>query len=650
MTVDDPGRPEDRKVPEDHEVPLLLFDDDGRPGPSRLGWMRRVVTVVLLAAVVAATAWAYRVVRSSMAPTLAPAGPATRYLRATATSNVETHRAGLRPLPDSVRSGPVGSSVTLTVRATGSDRTPLASRVVRFQVAEGSGTLSADSVITDSEGLAQTTLVLPPLPEQVVVTARMAGVDLPGTRFSVTAESGAPAHVEITAGDRQRAAPGALLPQSLAVRVTDLADVPVRNVEVRFQTVGKGGMVAPSRVLTDSTGSASALWRLRDSLGEQHVAVSIPQLPDTFLTFTATAVDTASTGPPSGDEGPPTEPGAPPEPVDVARRPFAVGGSFVCDLRDHGLSCRGADDQGQSLSLHATELVALAAGVSHACGLTATGKAFCWGADGSGQLGDGLHTDRSVPVEVSASIRFGELAAGLSHTCGLTGAGQAFCWGSNVDGQLGDGSREDHATPQAVSGSEDFRTLVAGWNHTCGLSARGEAYCWGLNDHGQLGDGSHVDRSTPTRVPGTFESLVAGSAHTCGIRQGAVLCWGDDAFGQLGDGSTQDRAYPQPVEGLPGPAVELAAGAMSTCALLRNGAVYCWGQNLYGQLGDGARQNHDTPSAVRTDVEFRSIFSGGALTCGFSDGGTQYCWGLNQSGQLGDGTRVSRSVPTRVGG
>jgi len=163
-----------------------------------------------------------------------------------------------------------------------------------------------------------------------------------------------------------------------------------------------------------------------------------------------------------------------------------------------------------------------------------------------------------------------------------------------------------------------------------------------------LGDGSRLDRLVPTLVRGAVETLVAGSSHTCGISQQAVLCWGGNAFGQLGDGSTEDRSQPTEVQGIPGVPTHLAAGAVHACALVAGGQAYCWGQNLQGQLGDGSTQNRSSAVAVSGGLRFTDIQAGGAQTCGRTADGTQYCWGLNQSGQLGDGTRSSRSVPTRV--
>jgi alpha-tubulin suppressor-like RCC1 family protein len=223
-----------------------------------------------------------------------------------------------------------------------------------------------------------------------------------------------------------------------------------------------------------------------------------------------------------------------------------------------------------------------------------------------------------------------------------------LCWGSNLSGQLGDGTRTDSRFPRAVGNGLTFTTLVAGWSHTCGLTPNGIAFCWGLNSDGQLGDGSRLDRLLPEMVRGDLQSLAAGSAHTCGLGNGQVFCWGDNRFGQVGDGSMESRLQPTAVAGLPGRATQVVSGAVHSCALTSDGAAYCWGQNLHGQLGDGSNQNRSSATAVAGTVRFRSLYAGGALTCGVATTGGEYCWGLNQAGQLGDGTRQNRSTPTAV--
>src|SRR5207247_353952 len=150
--------------------------------------------------------------------------------------------------------------------------------------------------------------------------------------------------------------------------------------------------------------------------------------------------------------------------------------------------------------------IALASGNAHACAVTTSGAAYCWGFGGDGQFGNGSTTDSAdspIPVAVSGGLSFTALAGGDGHTCGLTTSGAAYCWGSNNDGQLGTGSTTESSMPVAVSGGLTFNALDAGMQHTCGLAKSGAAYCWGYNGYGQLGNGSTspIDGSSPVRVP-----------------------------------------------------------------------------------------------------------------------------------------------------
>jgi alpha-tubulin suppressor-like RCC1 family protein len=241
-------------------------------------------------------------------------------------------------------------------------------------------------------------------------------------------------------------------------------------------------------------------------------------------------------------------------------------------------------------------------------GLTSGGAAYMWGLNDYGQLGNGTTTNTPSPVAVSGGLSFRALTTGTSrsHTCGLTSAGSAYCWGANSSGQLGNGSTTDGSTPVAVAGGLAFTALAAGGRsgtsqgHTCGLTSSGAAYCWGDNSSGQLGDGSTTNRSAPIPVSGglSFSALAAGMFHTCGLTSaGAAYCWGDNSSGQLGDGSTTSRSTPIPVSGgLSFSAI--IAGSLHSCALTSAGAAYCWGWNFYGQLGDGSTADSSVPVRV----------------------------------------------------
>jgi hypothetical protein len=569
-----------------------------------------------------------------------------------------------------VLEGRVGDQVPLEVRVRDGEGLVRAGVGVRFTAATDGVLLEPDSVTTDSLGLARTGVRLPSSPGSTDVTATLSTNPEARVRFQLETLPGVPASLVAIAGGGQEGAPDELLTQPLGVRVTDAEGNPVPSAVVVFQTVSGGGQVQPARVQTDALGRASARWRLGPGPGTQTVR-SLVDPPGgveavNFEAFSLASPVAEPTEPVAGDlvpsardTMPPLDPGAgardtgpaPASTVRVPARASAVGGAHVCRTGGGGVACRGANDRGQSPTGPApSPLVFVATGVSHTCGLDRGGEAFCWGANEHGQLGDGSRTDRRSPVPVSGGAPFQLVTGGLSHTCALDGAGSAWCWGRNVGGQLGSGSRDDRVAPGRVIGDVRFRTLAAGWNHTCGIDTGGTVWCWGLNGDGQLGDGTHLDRLLPSRIAGTppFQMLSAGNAHTCGIAGGDVLCWGDNQFGQLGTGDGASATRPAVVVGLPAAATRVAAGALHTCALLDDGQVFCWGQNLLGQLGDGTTVNRPTPTVV--GGRFRTLDAGGAMTCGVAEDGGEFCWGLNQAGQLGDGTRTNRVVPTRVGG
>lgn len=151
-------------------------------------------------------------------------------------------------------------------------------------------------------------------------------------------------------------------------------------------------------------------------------------------------------------------------------------------------------------------------------------------------------------------------------------------------------------------------------------------------------------------LPGRFVSVAAGLLHSCGVVEGgAVYCWGNNQFGQLGDGTLAERQSPVPVVGSVRFAL-VAPGGGHTCGLTEQGKVYCWGFNLNGQLGDGTVANKATPTAVDPTRTYRKLSAGSSYTCGIAADSTAYCWGWNQYGQLGDGSTTDRREPTPVAG
>ncbi len=253
-----------------------------------------------------------------------------------------------------------------------------------------------------------------------------------------------------------------------------------------------------------------------------------------------------------------------------------------------------------------------------------------------------------TPEPVVGNHLFADIEVGEEHSCGLTTNDIAYCWGSNYRGMLGNGGTASTARPEAVAGLLPFSSIAAGFHHTCGITLAGEAYCWGSNADGQLGLGSPDNNahSTPEQVAGglTFSSIAAGTNHTCGITTSDVAyCWGDNFYGQLGDGSRSDRGTPTPVSGNH-TFTEVSAGAEYSCALDAGGNAFCWGRNSRGQVGDGSTVDRDVPTAVLGGNVYTLISSGGRSldylqthSCAIASGGPAYCWGSNKLGQLGIG-------------
>jgi alpha-tubulin suppressor-like RCC1 family protein len=202
--------------------------------------------------------------------------------------------------------------------------------------------------------------------------------------------------------------------------------------------------------------------------------------------------------------------------------------------------------------------------------------------------------------------------------------------------------------------AREQRDAGAGGEHACATRAQHPLACWGANDHGQLGDGTMgTDRATPVPVGGveTVLAPAAGQLHTCAITTAnAVACWGEDMNGQLGDGAPgPDRATPVEVAGLRD-ALELCAGTDHTCARVADGRVLCWGSNASGQLGDGTTVASATPTPVRGVADATRIACGPQHACALVGAGVVTCWGLNASGQLGDETTASRALARQVHG
>jgi len=362
-------------------------------------------------------------------------------------------------------------------------------------------------------------------------------------------------------------------------------------------------------------------------------------------------------------------------PVPVSGMPdsvaaLALGGHHACVLTVGGeLYCWGENQYGQLgngttedsyqpvvVSTLGSNVAAVATGWDHTCALLKDGAVSCWGNNDLGQIGDGSHTPQFVPVAVELLGSARQIAASDS-TCAVLVSGDLYCWGQGMFGVLGNGSNLPRYSPTKVLHIDDRRIEavdVAYW-HACAIYAENKLLCWGDNYKGQLGNPCVGSSAVPREMQGTPAGGVAlalGSAHGC-LRtvDRDVYCWGANSSGQLGNGENVPGWLPESVASLSGEIIQVAVGASFSCVLTVAGEVWCWGNNYYGQLGNGTDQDSNEPvSPVALPSAATTIAAGHVHACASLASGGVMCWGHNEDGQLGNGTLLDSFVPVAVDG
>jgi alpha-tubulin suppressor-like RCC1 family protein len=285
--------------------------------------------------------------------------------------------------------------------------------------------------------------------------------------------------------------------------------------------------------------------------------------------------------------------------------------------------------------------------VSHnwyTCGLTEAGEALCWGHNYWGQLGDGTQVSRSSPAPVAGGHRLRTLTLGQFVACGLTLSEELLCWGT------GPHPDAKSSVPVRVAEEHRFRLAATSSGHTCGVTLDSATLCWGVGAH-QVGvetvSTTCVIRgrmlpctNVPQRVTDeiSFTALAASVDFNCGLADGGrAYCWGVNGDGQLGDGGFVARARPEPVVG-GRTFFSITTGRSFACALDAEGAAFCWGRNA-SNFGNGHKWQGFVPEPVpaASGLRFVSLAAGHHHACGLDREGFVYCWGANVWGEVGTG-------------
>ena len=318
-------------------------------------------------------------------------------------------------------------------------------------------------------------------------------------------------------------------------------------------------------------------------------------------------------------------------------------------------------------------------GFGYVCAVALDGRVYCWGSNSNGKIGSGNTSSALVPSAVKISgalvgkvIKQIEPSSAGNHSCVIASDDKAYCWGHNGFGQLGNNNTVNSLTPVAVDtagvlASKTIKQIASGGISSCVIASDDKAYCWGSNNFGQLGNGNLKNSSTPTPVSTTgvlagktIKQITAGNSYFCVIASDdKAYCWGGGRRGALGNGSTLSLVIstPTPVSTtgvLAGKTIkQITAGTEFTCAIASDDKAYCWGSNSSGQLGNNSTINSGVPVAVNTSgvlagKTIKQISAGSSHTCAIASDDKAYCWGSNSSGELGNNSTINSGVPTHV--
>jgi alpha-tubulin suppressor-like RCC1 family protein len=292
----------------------------------------------------------------------------------------------------------------------------------------------------------------------------------------------------------------------------------------------------------------------------------------------------------------------------------------------------------------APDVVQATGGDGFSVAVRADGTVWTWGSNESGQLGDGSTAPfRTAPGQVPGLPRIRQVAAAVQSVLAAGVDGSVWAWGYNRFGQLGDGTAQDQPRPVRVSISGVTQVAV-GLTISVARRSDGTVWNWGIG----------VDHMTPVRAstPSRITQVAAGFDHAVALRSdGSVWSWGSNFLGQLGTGTPADSRVPVRVDRHVSGITQIAAGGYHSLALGRDRKIWAWGDDEFGQVGDGATSARFVPVHLAQPTGVTQIGAGPRHSLAVRSDRTLWAWGLNESGELGNGHAGGHNaVPGQIPG
>jgi alpha-tubulin suppressor-like RCC1 family protein len=274
--------------------------------------------------------------------------------------------------------------------------------------------------------------------------------------------------------------------------------------------------------------------------------------------------------------------------------------------------------------------------------LKTDGSIWAWGRTSYGLSGTG---------RIGNDTDWQGVNTGARHAVAIKTDGSLWAWGNNSDGRLGNGTTISSNTPVRIGTDTDWQIAVAGDRHTVAIKTNGSLWAWGGNNYGQVGDGTTTNRNTPVRIGTDTNWQIAdiGAGNTVALKtDGSLWAWGHNNGGQLGDGTKSQRNVPNRI-GNDTDWQAVDAGFHHTIAVKTDGSLWAWGWNHCGQVGDGTTTSHLlTPVRIGTDTGWKTVQSAGYNSKGVRNDGSFWAWGNNAYGEIGDGTTTNSNTPVKI--